>query len=54
MAAIFAPALVGKTLLGGQMDLAFYALGAVPLLAALAVHFLGIETKGQVLEQLEA
>ncbi|WP_409015171.1 MFS transporter [Caballeronia sp. LZ001] len=54
VAAIFAPALVGKTLLGGQMDLAFYALGAVPLLAALAVHFLGIETKGQVLEQLEA
>jgi hypothetical protein len=26
----------------------------VPFLAAVAVHFLGIETKGKVLEQLEA
>ncbi|MGA7813424.1 MFS transporter [Caballeronia sp.] len=54
VAAIFAPALVGKTLASGHLDTAFYLLAAVPMLAALAVHFLGIETKGKVLEQLEA
>ncbi|SAK77392.1 transport protein [Caballeronia arationis] len=54
VAAIFAPALVGKTLVGGNLDVAFYTLAAVPMLAAVAVHFLGIETKGKVLEQLEA
>jgi MFS transporter, putative metabolite:H+ symporter len=54
VAAIFAPALVGKTLVGGNLDLAFYTLAAVPMLAAVAVHYLGIETKGKVLEQLEA
>jgi MFS family permease len=54
VAAIFAPALVGKTLVGGHLDIAFYALAVVPMIAAIAVHFLGIETKGKVLEQLEA
>jgi MFS transporter, putative metabolite:H+ symporter len=54
VAAIFAPALVGKTLVGGNLDVAFYTLAAVPMLAAVAVHYLGIETKGKVLEQLEA
>jgi hypothetical protein len=53
IAAIFAPALVGKTLMGGNMNIAFYALAVVPVIAAVAVHFLGIETKGKVLEQLE-
>jgi hypothetical protein len=45
---------VSKTVVGGHLDIAFYILAAVPFLAALAVHFLGIETKGRVLEQLEA
>jgi len=38
----------------GRFVLLFHALGAVPLLAELTVHFLGIETKGKVLEQPEA
>ena len=50
----FAPAIVSKTMIGGNLDVAFYILAAVPFLAAIAVHFLGIETKGKVLEQLEA
>src|ERR1700722_9526960 len=54
VAAIFAPAIVSKTMVGGHLDIAFYILAAVPFLAALTVHFLGIETKGKVLEQLEA
>jgi putative MFS transporter len=54
VAAIFAPAIVSKTMIGGNLDVAFYILAAVPFLAAIAVHFLGIETKGKVLEQLEA
>ncbi|CAG4897302.1 MFS transporter [Paraburkholderia gardini] len=54
IAAIFAPAIVSKTMIGGNLDVAFYILAAVPFLAAIAVHFLGIETKGKVLEQLEA
>jgi MFS transporter, putative metabolite:H+ symporter len=45
---------VSKTMIGGNLDVAFYILAAVPFLAALTVHFLGIETKGKVLEQLEA
>ncbi|CAH2800422.1 MAG: Uncharacterized MFS-type transporter [uncultured Paraburkholderia sp.] len=48
VAAIFAPAIVSKTMIGGNLQFAFY------ILAAVAVHFLGIETKGKVLEQLEA
>ena len=54
VAAIFAPTIVSKTMIGGNLDMAFYILAAVPLLAAVAVHLLGIETKGKVLEQLEA
>ncbi|MDR5815373.1 MULTISPECIES: MFS transporter [unclassified Caballeronia] len=54
VAAIFAPAIVSKTMVGGNLDVAFYVLAAVPFLAAIAVHCLGIETKGKVLEQLEA
>ncbi|WP_042300267.1 MFS transporter [Paraburkholderia kururiensis] len=54
IAAIFAPTIVSKTMIGGNLDMAFYILAVVPLLAALAVHFLGIETRGKVLEQLEA
>ncbi|MBB5406827.1 MULTISPECIES: MFS transporter [unclassified Paraburkholderia] len=54
VAAIFAPAIVSKTMIGGNLEVAFYILAAVPFIAAVAVHFLGIETKGKVLEQLEA
>ncbi|QGZ59744.1 MFS transporter [Paraburkholderia acidiphila] len=54
VAAIFAPTIVSKTMIGGNLDVAFYILAAVPFLAAVTVHFLGIETKGKVLEQLEA
>jgi putative MFS transporter len=54
VAAIFAPAIVSKTMIGGNLEVAFYILAAVPFIAAIAVHFLGIETKGKVLEQLEA
>ncbi|CAG9218502.1 Permeases of the major facilitator superfamily [Paraburkholderia sabiae] len=54
LAAIFAPTLVSKTMIGGNLDVAFYLLAVVPFLAALVVQFLGIETKGKVLEQLEA
>lgn len=53
LAAIFAPAMVGKTLVGGHLDTALYLLAIVPMLAAVAVHFLGVETKGRILEQLE-
>ncbi|WP_207004618.1 MFS transporter [Trinickia mobilis] len=51
--AIFSPALVSQTM-GGNLITAFAMFAAVPFVAALAVHFLGIETKGKVLEQLEA
>lgn len=54
LAAIFAPTLVSKAMVGGHLNIAFYALGLFPLLAAFVVYFLGIETKGKVLEQLEA
>jgi len=54
VAAIFAPAIVSKTMIGGNLDVAFYILASVPFLAAVAVFLLGIETKGKVLEQLEA
>lgn len=54
LAAIFAPTLVSKTMIGGNLDVAFYLLAVVPFVAALVVKFLGIETKGKVLEQLEA
>jgi MFS family permease len=54
VAAIFAPAIVSKTMIGGNLDVAFYILAVVPFAAAVVVHFLGVETKGKVLEQLEA
>ncbi|CAN7309119.1 MFS transporter [Paraburkholderia hospita] len=54
LAAIFAPTLVSKTMVGGNLDMAFYLLAVVPFCAALVVKYLGIETKGKVLEQLEA
>ncbi len=54
LAAIFAPTLVASTIGSGNLSSAFYALAAVPFVAALTIHFLGIETKGKVLEQLEA
>ncbi len=53
LAAIFAPALIASTIGGGNLNVAFFALAVVPALAAITVHFLGIETKGQVLEELE-
>jgi putative MFS transporter len=54
IAAIFSPTIVSRTMGAGELDVAFYLFAVVPLLAAIAVHFLGIETKGQVLERLEA
>ena len=54
VAAIVAPTIVSKTMIGGNLDMAFYILAAVPFVAAIAVHLLGVETKGKVLEQLEA
>ncbi len=52
IAAIAAPALVSKTITS-NISVAFYAFGAVLVLAAVVIHLLGIETRGQVLEQLE-
>ncbi|ESJ25321.1 MFS transporter, partial [Cupriavidus sp. HPC(L)] len=54
IAAIFAPTLIAGTIGSGDLSGAFYALALVPFAAALTVHWLGIETKGKVLEQLEA
>jgi len=53
IAAIFAPGLIGATIGTGNLSVAFYGLAVVPLLAAATVFWLGIETKGQVLEELE-
>jgi MFS family permease len=52
IAAIAAPALVSKTITT-NISIAFYGFGAVLFLAAVVIHLLGIETKGQVLEHLE-
>ncbi|WP_186103022.1 MFS transporter [Burkholderia gladioli] len=54
IASFVAPMVVPHAILGGNLAPAFYLLGAVPLIAALTVYFIGIETKGQVLERLEA
>ncbi|WP_323121185.1 MFS transporter [Burkholderia alba] len=54
VASFVAPMVVPHAIVGGDLSPAFYLLGAVPLIAALTVHFIGIETKGQVLEKLEA
>ncbi|MNN01457.1 Inner membrane metabolite transport protein YdjE [compost metagenome] len=53
LAAIFAPTLIAGTIGNGTLNVAFFALAVVPALAAVTVHFFGIETKGQVLEELE-
>ncbi|SDD88843.1 Sugar phosphate permease [Cupriavidus sp. YR651] len=53
ISAIFAPGLIAGTIGTGNLSTAFYGLAAVPFLAAITVYFLGIETKGQVLEELE-
>lgn len=53
VSAIFAPGIIASTIGSGNLSVAFYGLAVVPLLAAITVHFLGIETKGQVLEELE-
>ncbi len=54
LGAIVAPTFVAGTIGSGKIDHAFLALALVPLLTAVVVHRLGIETKGKVLEQLEA
>jgi MFS family permease len=53
IAAIFSPMLIGSTIGSGNISNAFLLLALVPILAAVTIHFLGIETKGKVLEQLE-
>ena len=53
IAAIFAPSLIGGTIGTGNVSTAFFLLALVPCLAAATIHFLGIETKEKVLEQLE-
>jgi MFS family permease len=54
LASFVAPMVVPHAIIGGDLSPAFYLLGAVPLIAALTVHALGIETRGQVLERLDA
>lgn len=54
IASFVAPMVVPHAIVGGDLSPAFYLLGAVPLIAAVTVHFVGIETKGKVLEALEA
>ena len=45
--------LIGSTIGSGNVSNAFLLLALVPILAAITIYFLGIETKGKVLEQLE-
>ncbi|KVV42684.1 MFS transporter [Burkholderia ubonensis] len=54
IASFVAPMVVPHAIVGGDLSPAFYLLGLVPLIAAVTVHFVGIETKGKVLEALEA
>ncbi|KVN98946.1 MFS transporter [Burkholderia ubonensis] len=54
IASFVAPMVVPHAIVGGDLSPAFYLLGVVPLIAAVTVHFVGIETKGKVLEALEA
>ncbi|KWE54077.1 MFS transporter [Burkholderia ubonensis] len=54
IASFVAPMVVPHAIIGGDLSPAFYLLGVVPLIAAVTVHFVGIETKGKVLEALEA
>ncbi|KVU66396.1 MFS transporter [Burkholderia ubonensis] len=53
IASFVAPMVVPHAIIGGDLSSAFYLLGVVPLIAAVTVHFVGIETKGKVLEALE-
>lgn len=53
IAAVLAPTIIGSSIGTGNMNLAFYLLAIAPCVAALTIHFLGIETKEKVLEQLE-
>lgn len=53
LASIFAPGLIAARMATGGLDVAFYVLGALPILAAFAIHFFGVETKEIVLEKLE-
>ena len=54
IAAIFAPGMVAASIHTGNLNTAFYCMAAAPLIAAVVVHFLSIETKEAVLEDLEA
>ncbi|WP_431824913.1 MFS transporter [Burkholderia sp. F1] len=54
IASFVAPMVVPHAIIGGNLSPAFYLLGVVPLIAAVTVHFVGIETRGKVLEALEA
>jgi MFS family permease len=54
IASFVAPMVVPHAIIGGNLAPAFYLIGIVPLIAAVTVHFVGIETKGKVLEALEA
>ncbi|WP_031362469.1 MFS transporter [Caballeronia sordidicola] len=53
VAAIFAPALTGKLIVQGNLQLLFFCFAAIPAAAAVCIHFLSIETNGKVLEELE-
>ncbi|KWD78658.1 MFS transporter [Burkholderia ubonensis] len=54
IASFVAPMVVPHAIIGGDLSPAFYLLGVVPLIAAVTVRFVGIETTGKVLEALEA
>lgn len=54
LAAMAAPMAVTTLVAAGSVNLAFYVLGAVPLITAVAVALWGIETRGKVLEELQA
>ncbi|WP_179402068.1 MFS transporter [Burkholderia guangdongensis] len=54
IASFVAPMIVPHAIIGGDLSPAFYLIGVVPLIAAITVHLIGIETKETVLEALEA
>ncbi|WP_171963418.1 MFS transporter [Bordetella trematum] len=53
LAAISGPMVMTQFVGSGHLDLAFFCLGVVTLITALAVARYGIETRGKVLEELE-
>lgn len=53
IASLGAPLVISGAMQHGHLGPAFYGLALVPLVAAVAVWGYGIETRGQVLEQLE-